>query len=133
MATKAIEPLSRYPAIRTLRADEFEHRLKTVYGATGLVLPKPADLLARGNFVTLQDTALGFATCGTAATIDFGDSDFARLQLPLRGRERVTEGHVDVGMRRVPLRVLVHDDLPTRHAEVDQHVPDSPAVPVVMR
>lgn len=86
MARKAPEPLSRYPAIRTSRVDEFEDRLKTVYDATGFVLPKPSDLAVRGNFVRLNDVAIGFGTCGTAATISFSESDFARLQVPICGQ-----------------------------------------------
>lgn len=86
MARMAIEPLSRYPAIRTSRVDEFEHRLKAVYGASGFVLPKPAELVVRGNFVRLDAVALGFGACGTDVTINFGESDFARLQLPICGQ-----------------------------------------------
>lgn len=78
-------PLSRYKAIRTSRVDEFEHRLRAVYGAKRLTLTNPKGLQARGDFVQLQDIALCFGACRTSATIDYGETDFARLQLPLRG------------------------------------------------
>lgn len=87
-----IDPLSRYPAVRTSSVHEFEYRLRTVYGATGVALSDASTLDARGNFVSLQDIALGFSACGTAATIDFGETAFARLQLPLRGQGSTRSG-----------------------------------------
>ena len=81
----SLDPLSRYPAIRTSSIEQFESELVDVYGATGFNLPDPERLRVRGNFVQLTDVALGFGACGTSATIFFGEGDFARLQLPLRG------------------------------------------------
>lgn len=79
------DPLSRYPTIDTSRMDEFEHQLRTIYGATGFVVAEPSTLKVRGSFVALQDIALGFGACGTEASIHFGETDFARLQMPIRG------------------------------------------------
>jgi AraC-like DNA-binding protein len=79
------DPLFQYPAIRTSSVEKFESELVGIYGATGFDLPDPKRLHVRGNFVQLSDIALGFGACGTAATIFFGEGDFARLQLPLRG------------------------------------------------
>ncbi len=93
------DPLSRYPAIRTSRVEEFEHRLKAVYGATGFSLRQPKALDVRGNFVALQEIALGFGACGTAATIDFGETDFARLQLPVHGQGETRSGRQSVAIR----------------------------------
>src|SRR5262245_8901227 len=90
------DPLSRYPAIRTSRVDEFEHQLRAVFGASGFVLPEPAALDVRGNFVELHDIALGFGACGTAVTINFAESDFARLQVPLRGQGVTRAGRESV-------------------------------------
>lgn len=78
-------PLSRFKAIRTSRVDEFEHQLRAVYGATGFTLSRPADLNVRGDFAQLHDIALCFGACGTSVTVDYGETEFARLQLPLRG------------------------------------------------
>lgn len=78
-------PLSRYKAIRTSCVDEFEYRLRTVYGATAFTLPSPEDLDMRGDFVQLQDIALCFGASGTSLTVDYGETDFARLQLPICG------------------------------------------------
>jgi AraC-like DNA-binding protein len=79
------DPLFRYPAIRTSSVEEFESELVGIYGATGFDLPDPKSLRGRGNFIQLSDIALGFGACGTSTTIFFGEGDFARLQLPLRG------------------------------------------------
>ncbi|KAJ8136016.1 hypothetical protein OY671_010771, partial [Metschnikowia pulcherrima] len=49
------DPSSRYPAIRTSRVEEFEHRLKAVYGATGFSSRQPKALDVRGNFVASQE------------------------------------------------------------------------------
>ncbi len=87
------DPLCRFPAIHTSAVQEFERELLGIYGATGFELPDPARLGARGNFVQLQDIALGFGTCGTAATLHWGESDFARLQLPIRGQGMTTCGN----------------------------------------
>jgi len=93
------DPLSRYPAIYTSRVDEFEHRLRAIYGATGFKLQDPSSLLVRGNFAPLQDIAFGFGACGTAATIEFGETDFARLQMALHGEGRTTVGRQSVDIR----------------------------------
>ena len=85
-------PLSRYPAIHTSEVDEFAHQLVAVYGATGFELPYPEKLNVRGNFVQLHDIALGFGACGTLTRIKFAESDFARLQLPLRGHGLTNSG-----------------------------------------
>lgn len=79
-------PLRRYPAIRTSQAEVFAHQLTSVYGAIGFDLKNPSRLAVHGNFVQLSDVALGFGQCGTAVEVRFGETDFARLQLSLRGQ-----------------------------------------------
>jgi AraC-like DNA-binding protein len=81
-----VGPLNRYPAIRTSQVEVFEHQLTSVYGATGFDLKDPSSLAAQGNFVQLSDVALGFGECGTQVEVWFGETDFARLQLSLRGQ-----------------------------------------------
>jgi AraC-like DNA-binding protein len=79
------EPLFRYPVLRTSSVEEFEHELVDIYGASGFDLDDPAGLNARGNFVRLGDTCLGFGATGSPVRIHFPESDFARLQFLLRG------------------------------------------------
>ena len=86
------DPLFRFPAIHTSSVELFESELLDIYGATGFDLPAPQRLQVRGNFVQLSDVALGFGACGTSATIFFGEVDFARLQLPLRGHGATRSG-----------------------------------------
>lgn len=86
------EPLSRFPAIRTSSVTRFAHELEDIYGATGFELPNPTALAVRGNFVELSDIALGYGACGTPITIHFGETDFARLQLPLHGHGATRSG-----------------------------------------
>jgi AraC-like DNA-binding protein len=81
----SLDPLFRHPAIRTSNVEQFESELLGIFGATGFRLPDPGRLHVRGNFAQLSDVALGFGACGTSATIVFAESNFARLQLPLRG------------------------------------------------
>jgi AraC-like DNA-binding protein len=79
------DPLFRYPALHTSDVEEFEHDLVGIYGASGFDVDDPAGLKVRGNFVRLRDICLGFGTTGTSTKVHFPESDFARLQLPLRG------------------------------------------------
>ena len=89
-------PLSRYPAIRTSKIDEFQHQLAAVYGAAGFEVPHPENLKVRGNFIRLHDIALGFGACGTLTKVRFAESDFARLQLPLCGHGLTISGKQSV-------------------------------------
>jgi len=89
---RATDPLFRYPAIHTSDIAEFEERLFCVYGATGVRVPDAAGLDARSNFVRLHDIDVGWGVCGTSATIEFGESELFRLQLPLCGKGATTSG-----------------------------------------
>lgn len=78
-------PLSGYQVLSTSDVSELEQQIISIYGATLLNLPFPKSLKARGYFLKLDDIALGFATSGTLTEVAFAESDYARLQLPLRG------------------------------------------------
>jgi AraC-like DNA-binding protein len=79
------EPLSRYPVFRTSDLDEFGAALNTVYGATSYDIPAPKEFAAFGNFLQLQDIAIGFSSLGGRVTVDFPESDYARLQISHAG------------------------------------------------
>lgn len=98
-------PLSRFPAIRTSNVHQFAHGLEDIYGATGFDLPNPADLDVRGNFVQLNELALGYGGCGAPITIRFAETDFARFQMPLRGEGSTCGGNdwATVGVNRPSL------------------------------
>jgi len=96
------DPLSKYPAIHTSCAEEFEHVLVDTYGVKGFDLDDPAGLCARGNFVRLRDTCLGFSAAGVSSKYHFEESDFARLQFSLSGHGVTRCGNrtVEVGVGR---------------------------------
>jgi AraC-like DNA-binding protein len=91
--------------IRTSSVEELEHELVDIYGAASFDLEDPAGLDVRGNFVRLRDTCLGFGAIGALAKIHFPESDFARLQFPLRGQGMTQCGNrsVDVNVNRPSL------------------------------
>jgi AraC-like DNA-binding protein len=88
------EPLQKYPVVRTSDPENFRNTLTTVYGATALCLPDRDGFEARGNFIQLQDIALGFSSCTVPATVDFPEGDFARQQVALAGMATATTGCV---------------------------------------
>jgi AraC-like DNA-binding protein len=102
---QVIEPLSRFPAIRTRSVAEFAVELEAIYGASGFDLANPARLDVRGNFLQLSEIALGYGSCGTPITIHFAETDFARLQLPLHGHGVTRNGSemARVGVNRPSL------------------------------
>ena len=80
-----IDPLYRFPTVRTSNPEEFRHALVTLYGAKDLCMPDPVELKTRGNFLQLSDIALGFSACGARAIVTFDECDFVRMQIGLRG------------------------------------------------
>jgi AraC-like DNA-binding protein len=86
------EPLQKYPVVRTSDPEHFRNVLAAVYGATALHLPDRNGFEARGNFIQLQDIALGFSTCTVPAAVDFPEGDFARQQIALEGMATATIG-----------------------------------------
>jgi AraC-like DNA-binding protein len=78
--------LSRSPVVRTHDPEAMEHALLTVYGASGFSVSKTDDFEGVGNYLQLANVGLGFcAYAGAKTTVDFPESDFARLQIGLKG------------------------------------------------
>jgi AraC-like DNA-binding protein len=71
--------------LQTSDLDHFEHVLLNTYGAKSLEVPDPSGLLVQGNFVQLQDIALGFGATTKRAIVSFDETEYARLQFPMRG------------------------------------------------
>ncbi|NVN85599.1 MAG: AraC family transcriptional regulator [Rhodopseudomonas sp.] len=84
------EPLNRFPAVNTFDPEEFGHALKTIYGAIRCEISVRDDFEARGNLVQMQDLTLGFNSCVAPATVAYGESDFARLQIAVTGSAATT-------------------------------------------
>lgn len=85
-----IDPLHRYPSVRTSDPDEFQHVLTSIYGANGLTIPNPRGLQARGNLLKLSDIAIGFSASGARAIVSFDECHYARLQIPITGQSATT-------------------------------------------
>lgn len=82
-------PLSRSPVVRTHDPEEMRNALRTVYGATGFAVAKPADFEGVANYLTLSNISLGFCGYGAKTVVEFPEGDFARLQIGLKGRAGV--------------------------------------------
>jgi len=87
-----IDPLFRFPTVRTSDPEEFRNALISVYGARDLSVPDPTELKTRGNFLQLSDIALGFSACGARAMVTFDECNFVRMQIGLRGYASTVSG-----------------------------------------
>jgi AraC-like DNA-binding protein len=85
--------------LRTSDRDQFEHILRSTYGAKSLEVPNPSGLLAWGNFVQLQDIALGVGATSKRAIVKFDETEHARLQFSRRGKARSEVGGQAVVLR----------------------------------
>jgi len=79
------EPLSRFRVVDTSEPDELGHTLASVYGVRRFEGPTRGGFHVRGNFVQLQDIALGFSIGVGAIALEFPEADYARLQTALSG------------------------------------------------
>jgi AraC-like DNA-binding protein len=91
--------LHRFPVLRTSDRDQLEHILLNIYGAKSVEVPDPSGLLVRGNFVQLQDIAVGFGATTRRAIVKFDETEFARLQFAMRGKARNEVGGQEVALR----------------------------------
>jgi AraC-like DNA-binding protein len=83
---QSVRLLSRAPVIRTEDPEAMEHAFLTVYGATGFAVSNTDDFEGLGNYLQLASIGLGFCAYGGAKTVvEFPESDFARLQIGLKG------------------------------------------------
>jgi AraC-like DNA-binding protein len=79
--------LNRFPVIRTDDPASMEHALLTVYGASRFDVAKTDSFEGVGNYLQLTNIGVGYCAYGGATTtVDFPESDFARVQIALRGR-----------------------------------------------
>lgn len=83
---RSVRLLSRSPVIRTDDPEAMEHALLTVYGATRFAVSNTDDFEGVGNYLQLASIGLGFCAYGGAkSVVEFPESDFARLQIGLKG------------------------------------------------
>jgi AraC-like DNA-binding protein len=96
------EPLHRYQVVNTKDPSVFRKVLHETYGATNLEIADLGAFHARGNFVQLQLIALGYSACGAPATIDFPATEYARMQIALKGTAftRIGDQTVEINERQ---------------------------------
>ncbi len=83
---QSVHLFSRSPVIQTDDPEAMEHALLSVYGATGFAVSKADAFEGVANYLQLANVGIGFCGYGGAKTIvDFPESDFARLQIGLKG------------------------------------------------
>lgn len=83
---RSVRLLSRAPVIRTDDPEAMEHALLTVYGASGFAVSNADNFEGVGNYLQLASIGLGFCAYGGAkSVVEFPESDFARLQIGLKG------------------------------------------------
>jgi len=78
-------PLSRSPIIRTRNPEEMRQALLAVYGASRFDVPRPDGFEAVANYLALSNVGLGFCGYSAKTIVEFAESDFARLQIALKG------------------------------------------------
>ena len=108
-------PLSRSPIIRTGDPEEMRQALFTVYGANGFAVPRREGFQGVANYLVLENVGLGFCGYGAKTIVDFAESDFARLQIPLKGNATtILNGEAFAVNERQPC--IVPAEEPTRVA-----------------
>jgi AraC-like DNA-binding protein len=84
-------PLNRAPVVDTTDVDEMRHAMIDFYGAQAF--SGEADgFEGFGSFVKLHATGFGFCRYGSPSVADFPETDFARLQIAIRGTGRTNAG-----------------------------------------
>ncbi|WP_322516841.1 AraC family transcriptional regulator [Rhodopseudomonas palustris] len=84
-------PLNRTPVVHTTDTEEMRHALINFYGAQTFSA-EAEGFEGFGSFVKLDVTAFGFCRYASRAVAEFSETDFARLQIALRGNGRTTSG-----------------------------------------
>ena len=95
--------LSRSPVVRTRDPEEMRHALFTVYGATAFEASDPDRFEGIANYLRLSKVSLGFCGYGTKTIVKFPESDYARLQIGLKGKAGVILGNTTISVNQQQL------------------------------
>lgn len=95
------DPLHCHPLICTRSPEEMRHQMIAQFGASDFSAPTKTAFAARSNCVSLEHVTLAFCAYDSQASAEFPETDFARLQIPLRGSAATTVGGrtVDISAR----------------------------------
>lgn len=88
-------PLNRAPVIHTTDPEQMRQAMMATYGALHFTAD-PEGFEGFGSFAQLDDLGIGFCRYAAPAVAEFGESDFARLQIALRGAGRTFSGSAGV-------------------------------------
>jgi AraC-like DNA-binding protein len=86
------DPLHRFLVFRTSNAEELQAVALARFGATRVALAGHSDFEAQASFVELQHIALAFGATSSGMRIEQPETDFARLQIALKGSAATTTG-----------------------------------------
>jgi AraC-like DNA-binding protein len=92
-------PLNRAPVVHTGDTEEMRHAMLNFFGAKAFSA-EAEGFEGFGSFVKLDATAFGFCRYGSQSVAEFSETDFARLQIALRGSGRTTSGGASVEVDR---------------------------------
>jgi AraC-like DNA-binding protein len=84
-------PVNRNPVIHTKNFEEMRHAMVAFYGAREFSADEDG-FEGFGSFAQLDGGSFGFCGYATRASAEFGENEYARLQLPLRGQGRTSCG-----------------------------------------
>src|SRR5450432_2570096 len=90
--TAVQDPLHRFSVFRTSNAEELQAVALTRFGATRVALAGHGNFEAQASFVELQDIALAFGATSSGMRIEQPETDFARLQIALKGSAATRTG-----------------------------------------
>ena len=88
-------PLNRAPVVHTRDPEAMREAMLSVYGARDFVA-EAEGFEGFGSYVGLEGVGLGFCAYAAPAVAEFDETDFARVQIALRGSSRTSSGSSSV-------------------------------------
>ncbi|RED25796.1 AraC family transcriptional regulator [Rhodopseudomonas thermotolerans] len=90
-------PLNRAPVIHTRDPEAMREAMLSVYGAREFTA-EAEGFEGFGSYVAFEAAGLGFCAYAAPAAAEFGETDFARVQIALRGSSRTSAGASSVDL-----------------------------------
>ncbi|QDL97177.1 AraC family transcriptional regulator [Rhodopseudomonas palustris] len=84
-------PLNRAPVVHTRDPEAMREAMLSVYGASDFTAEADG-FEGFGSYVAFDGAGLGFCAYAAPAVAEFGETDFARVQIALRGSSRTSTG-----------------------------------------